>query len=245
LERTVIVGGLRRECRDDYALAPPIGPCWAAAQLGRYVATRIAAMQGYRRTVKRIRLLTFLVMAVVAGFIGRDVPVFGMPPETNSDDLSTFDKNKYRPAGNPFPQIIQADDYATIRAIETLERTLHLSFLETISCEKLIHVVTVVRNGPEQFVLIGSSKYSSDDTIVVFETFERIVADLTRRHSCDGGRAEHHAARAYRRITIIDVDFGPNVVELESLSNGPDDSERLYVLDVVPRKESFFWFRPQ
>lgn len=186
------------------------------------------------------RWLVFLAIAALAGIIGRSDIAFGTQARANSNEQLPFDKNRYHPYAHPFPQIIQANDYGTIQAIETLEDTFGPHEFETMSCGTIMHVFTV-RDVRVPYVVVGAIPYRSKDTVVLFKTLERVFAGLSRTHSCDGTRGEHHPSRAYRRITTIEFDFGANVLELSSLSNGSDDPERLYVLDVIPRNQSFFW----
>jgi hypothetical protein len=77
--------------------------------------------------------------------------------------------------------------------------------------------------------------------LVLFATLKRILTDLSKTGMCAGVRFDQFATRAYAKRTILEFDFGTTIVVLDSFSNGPSDGERLYVLDIVDRKESFFW----
>lgn len=162
-------------------------------------------------------------------------------------------RDSYRPYAHRYPQIIQAHDYPTIEAIEALFRSLKMLGNGDISCEpgttgiilkqrndaRLV-ALTVPEKGP---VSIAERTYPARETLVLFTTLKRILTGLSKTSMCSGVRFDQFATRAYAKRTIVEFDCGATTVVLESLSNGPSDAERLYVLDVVDRRESFFWGR--
>lgn len=166
--------------------------------------------------------------------------------------MSANVKDIYRPSGQTYPQIIQEDDYATIEAIEALYSEINKLGKGVIICEtdkKSIilrqtgdspHevVIGVLANGP---ITVRNHSYGSRNTVVLFTTLKKVLADLSNRQKCAGIQADQFSTRVYKKRTILAFDFGENIVELDSLSNGPKDEERLYILDLVSRKDSFFW----
>jgi hypothetical protein len=98
--------------------------------------------------------------------------------------------------------------------------------------------IGVLDNGP---IAVRNQPYSSRNTVVLFATLKKLLADLSKREKCAGIQANQFSTRAYKKRTILAFDFGDNIVELDTLSNGPKDEERLYTLDLVSRKDSFFW----
>ncbi|KAF0145871.1 MAG: hypothetical protein FD156_549 [Nitrospirae bacterium] len=174
-----------------------------------------------------------------------------------TSSMSANLKDIYRPSDQiisdqTYPQIIQKHDYATIKAIEALYSEINKIGKGVIRCEtdkKSIilrqtgdspHevVIGVLDNGP---ITIRNHSYGSRNTVVLFTTLRRVLADLSSKQKCAGIQADKYSTRAYKKITILAFDFGQNIVELNSLSNGPKDEERLYTLDIVSRKDSFFW----
>ncbi len=89
-------------------------------------------------------------------------------------------------------------------------------------------------------VTIGNHHYRDHNTVILFTTLKKVLAALSMKTSCSGVQADQFSTRGYKKRTIFGFDFGPNIVELDSLSNGPHSEERVYVLDIVTRKESFF-----
>jgi hypothetical protein len=166
--------------------------------------------------------------------------------------MSTDIKDTYRPSGQTYPQIIQEYDYTTIEAIEALYSEINKLGKVVILCEtdkKSIilkqtgdspHevVIGVLDNGP---ITIRNHSYGRRNTVVLFTTLKKVLADLLNRQKCAGIQADQFPTRAYKKRTILAFDFGQNIVEVDSLSNGPKDEERLYTLDLVNRKDSFFW----
>jgi hypothetical protein len=74
----------------------------------------------------------------------------------------------------------------------------------------------------------------------LFTTLKRILTDLSETDIPSVVRFGQFPTRAYARRTIVEFQFGQTVVVVDSFSNGPTNSERLYVLDIVHRNESFF-----
>ena len=70
-----------------------------------------------------------------------------------------------------------------------------------------------------------------------------VVSDLSEKTPRAGVKYDQFATRAYKKRTIIEFDFGPQIVVIDAFSNGPRDDERLYVLNLIARKDSFFWSR--
>ncbi len=143
---------------------------------------------------------------------------------------TAFDTAPYKQPGQVFSQIIQADDYATIRAIEALQNSLGEHPADALSCDSALKRIAAKRS-------------LSKATAALFATLTRLSSDLAARHSCDGVHTSHFRTRAYKRRTLVEIAYGPEVLVLDAFSNGPKDPERLYTLDVVPRKDSLWWAR--
>jgi hypothetical protein len=158
-------------------------------------------------------------------------------------------KDRYRPYAHPYPQIIQANDYPTIEAVEAVFSSLKKLGDDDVSCEvgdtAIIcerrnngHVVLdVPEKGP---VTIAERPYSTVPAVVLFRTLKRILTDLSETNLRPIVRFAQFSTRAYARRTIVEFQFGQTIVVVDSFSNGPTNSERLYVLDIVDRNESFF-----
>jgi hypothetical protein len=137
-------------------------------------------------------------------------------------------KDSYRPYAHPFPQIIQNDDYPTIKAIEIFAARLKASGRNSMTC-------SIARN------LIEHANYSDPKTMALFATLRRLLGDLSHEQPCRAVEFDQFPTRAYTRRTIVEFDFGSTVVIVEAGSNGPTDPERSYILDTVERSQSFFW----
>ena len=141
---------------------------------------------------------------------------------------TAFDTAPYKQPGQVFSQVIQADDYATIRAIEALQDSLGEHPADALSCDSALKRIVVKRSAPKA-------------TAALFATLKRLSNDLAARHSCDGVHTSHFGTRDYKRRTLLEIAYGPDVLVLDAFSNGPKDAERLYTLDVVMRKDSLWW----
>jgi hypothetical protein len=173
-------------------------------------------------------------------------------------------RSKYGPdPGSGFPQIIQADDYATIEFIEALCRslaqlprgkekpdqfgqpvgvTVAAAALTFHSLRDPTSAVRVVRHDAET-IQIQEAPFKDKPTVILFTTLLRILTDFSKEGACRGARFVQFGTKSYKTRSVVEFDFGPRVVVVDSLSNGPKDDERLYILDVIPRKESMFWSR--
>ncbi len=169
---------------------------------------------------------------------------------------------KYSPyPGSGFPQVIQASDYPTIEFIETLvggltdmtvaEATPE-QFDRPVGFELTANALTfrslrqpkkvvVVRRLDGRTVAIGRARFKSQPTMTLCATLFKILSDLSEKGACWGVRFVQYGTRTYRKISIVEFDFGPQIVVLDSHSNGPKEEERLYILDVIQRQDSMFW----
>ncbi|HLQ27156.1 MAG TPA: hypothetical protein VK138_14930 [Acidiferrobacterales bacterium] len=161
-------------------------------------------------------------------------------------------KDKYRPSTQGYPQIIQGFDYQTIKAIESLFATLSKLGKDevTFTVENMAIIFKSTNKEPrslsvrisdEKSVSIGDAAYKERNTVVLFSTLLMVLADVSTNAKCTGVKYDQFSTRGYKRRTIIEFDCDTKVIAVDSLSNGRDDDERLYVLDLVGRKESFFW----
>jgi len=198
--------------------------------------------------LRQLKLLSAVILSVVLSV---------------SLHASPADKAKYGPdPGNPFLQVIQSSDYPTIEFIGSLYRPLNRvsseehhpkEFGSALSCEITetsltfrakdagkTKTVTVAKKG-QQSTTIGKVPFTNPATQVFFSALLTIVTDLVKTTPCREVRFTQFGTRAYKRRTIIEFDFGAQVVVIDCFSNGPKNDERLYVLDVVARRESMFW----
>lgn len=127
---------------------------------------------------------------------------------------------------HPFPQIIQAHDYPTIEAIETLVDDLERVGTDTVSCSAAQSI-------------LSRRSYTAESTVTLFSTLERLLADLSKTRPCAAVGFSRFSTRAYKTRSVVEFDFGPTVLVIDASSNGPDDNERLYVLDTLERNESW------
>ena len=170
----------------------------------------------------------------------RAVPLLLVIAASSVQAAGRFDGSVYRPYAHPFPQIIQNGDYPTIQAIESLRRTLGRHADASIPCDVAMRAIRL-NQSPAAGVEIGRRWFTSQLTISLYSTLKHLVADLSAKRACAGARIDQFATRAYRRRTVIEFDFGDDVITLDAMSNGRTNQERLYILDVVPRSESYFW----
>ncbi len=163
----------------------------------------------------------------------------------------TEKEQDYRPYPHQFPQVIQEFDYLTIVAVESLFAELTKLEKGIISCAVDSHsIVMKEEEVPREVAInltqagkvsIGKRSYGGPKTITLFATLRRILGDFSLKEKCAGVQFHQFRTRAYKRRTIIEFDFGSRVVVLDAFSNGPKDAERLYILDVIDRKDSFSW----
>ena len=167
-----------------------------------------------------------------------------------ASEVSAPPKDRYRPYVHPYPQIIQANDYATIEAIEGIFSSLKKLDHDIPSCEVTNTNIIIRRRNDAGTVLeipekgpirIAERSYSAAETMVLFATLKRVLADLSETNTCFAVRFAQLATRAYAKRTIVEFQFGEIVVVVVSFSNGPSSGERLYILDIAHRNQSFFW----
>jgi translation initiation factor IF-1 len=174
--------------------------------------------------------------------------IVAIAPATMAADM----RDGYRPTGLKYPQIIQASDYATIEAIEALYQEISTLGKDTLSCKTnndSIILNSIKDSKKEVFIkiqdkkpiTIGNHSYQDQNTVALFTMLKKILSDLSAKNKCSGVQIDQFSTRAYKKRTVLDFDFEANIVEIDSLSNGANDEERLYTLDIVNRKESFLY----
>jgi hypothetical protein len=166
---------------------------------------------------------------------------------------------EFKPPGDEFPQIIQSDQYRPILAIEFFFAGLRalstnpkawplndppdpLSF--RVEPQQVVFFSGArslsVHPGSAQVSVAGRT-FTDPSTVTLFRTLHALLLALTADFSPVGALGTQYASRAYRRFTRLGFSCGPLVVELEGAHNGPAESERLYVLDLVRADDSFLW----
>jgi hypothetical protein len=155
---------------------------------------------------------------------------------TNWEDL----KGTFRPYSQDFPQIIQASDYPSIESIEALYDLLNKVGKDEKTTLQLLDGslqfgsdrVGMVTLTPGQ-VSIGEKKFKNNEVWVLFTTLKKVLDAVSKTSPCHEVQFTQFGTGAYHFRTVIEFGCQPHVVTLESDSNGPDDEERLYILDLV------------
>ena len=160
-----------------------------------------------------------------------------------------------------FPQIIQRHNYDTIVFIEALYARLKTlapgkgstdelsdSAMLEAGAEGLIfrskndpRKAVTLRRPDTQTVLVDKRRFAGEPSAALVRSLFNLCGDLATTADCREVRYTQFGNRAYKTRTLIEFDFGARVVHIDSMSNGPRDEERLYVLDLVERDRSFFW----
>jgi hypothetical protein len=165
-----------------------------------------------------------------------------------SDQNWVARKEQFRPFPHNFPQIIQASDYPTVQAIESLYEKLqtagapNATWRTTADGLRLWHdtrMETVRVSGDE--VVIADRTFKDRNTAIFFSTLIKTLSVFADRQDCHVLRFNQFGTRTYSRRTIIEFACLPEVLTVESHSNGPGNSERFYVLDIVKDSESMLW----
>ena len=167
-------------------------------------------------------------------------------------------KERYAPdPADGYPQILQRQDYRTIAFIEAWYKKLSAlapggATPGTARAElrggALVlrpqpdgKATVVLRVGGENRVLLGNQPFHHPAPVILGATLLKIFADLETTEPCRQVRFTQFATRTYRRRTLVAFDFGRRVIQIDCQSNGPRDDERLYILDLIDRAESYFW----
>jgi hypothetical protein len=170
----------------------------------------------------------------------------------------TTAKETYAPdPGAGYPQILQSNDYPTIAFIEAWYKKLSAiapaRALQATASAELNQATLVIRSQTETKtavalrmegtarVLLGDRPFEDPAIATLCSTLLKIFADLEKSEKCRQVSFIQFGTRTYRRRTLIAFDFGPRVLQIDCASNGPKDDERLYILDLIDRKESYFW----
>jgi hypothetical protein len=90
-------------------------------------------------------------------------------------------------------------------------------------------------------VVIADRTFRDRNTTTLFSTLIKTLSVFADRPDCHVLRFTQFRTAAYLRRTIVEFACLPEVLRVESHSNGPDDSERLYLLDIVKDSESIQW----
>lgn len=167
-------------------------------------------------------------------------------------------KERYAPEpADGYPQILQRRDYRTITFIEAWYKKLSALAparpLPATARAEMDHGALLIRSRTDaqtavalrvedtNRVLLGGRKFDDPATAILCSTLLKIFSDLEKSEKCRQVSFAQFATRTYRRRTLIAFDFGPRVLEIDCHSNGPKDDERLYILDLIDRSESYFW----
>ncbi len=165
------------------------------------------------------------------------------------------ERAKFRPYKQDFPQVIQAGDYETIQFIELMYTTIRELGTGKINCMvgKTNVTFSSVKMFRGQAILmvpeIGNVQFNGQvvtnaDTVQLCRKLLKMLSNLSKVRPCNGVALNQFSTRAYKQRTIIEFNFSDRVVAIDCLSNGPNDNERLYTLDLVEPSESFFFSAP-
>jgi hypothetical protein len=89
-------------------------------------------------------------------------------------------------------------------------------------------------------VAIDKREFKAPKTALLFSTFHKVLAALGKGAPKGEVRFAQLSGRATKSRTIIEFGFLPDVVVLESLSNGGSRDD-LYFLDIRKSDEAFLW----
>lgn len=167
-------------------------------------------------------------------------------------------KELYAPEpGDGYQQILQRRDYGTIAFIEAWYKKLSAlapaGALTPTARAQMDRGALVIRSQNEtkttvtlrlddtNRLFLGNQAFADPAIAILGSTLLKILSDLEKSEPCRQVRFTQFGTRTYRKRTLIAFDFGPRVVQIDCQSNGPHDDERLYILDLIDRKESYFW----
>jgi hypothetical protein len=165
------------------------------------------------------------------------------------------DKKRYQWVDAGYPQLAQGDEYSPIEAVQALYVGIvgsnrHLSFGAERGLASRVENTQILIGSPtetvtvalgEDRVKVGSRLFNDQRTVSLFGTLGRVLTDIGAHCEHQGIRGMRYANRAYRDVMQIEFSYGPLVVRLEGLSNGPTNPERYYGLDVVWAVDSSLW----
>jgi hypothetical protein len=161
-------------------------------------------------------------------------------------------KSRYSPPWNDYPQIIQGNEYGPIDAILSLYVQLarttkhgtfgtedHREFESNGSGIKISGTPkSLIIELSEKRVKIGGRSFNQPRTITLFRTLGQLLTDIGSECTSQGVRGIRLGTRAYHDAITIEFSYGSVIVTLGCLANGPSDSERLYILEVVESKDA-------
>lgn len=164
-------------------------------------------------------------------------------------------KARYSLPDNPYPAVVQGDDYESIDAIIVLfvqvsGASKHGQFGIQDHRDSNAEATKITISGPPEAVKIelsetqirmGRRTFRHPSTIFLFRTLGQVLLDVGYECTHLGVRGLRVRTRAYKDSVQIEFNYGPIVVSLSTLSNGPANPERLYVLDIIKVTESLMW----
>lgn len=148
-----------------------------------------------------------------------------------------------------FPQIIQETDYETIQFIESIYQGFDV-FQDEIIVALEANKITFKSSSPEIFatvkvvseaVYLNDASYTSPRIRTLVTTLTNVLHDCAEPIRMKRGQ---WPTRAYRVRTILEFLCNEEVLTIGSYSNGADDEERLYILDIESAQSSLFWSFP-
>jgi hypothetical protein len=171
--------------------------------------------------------------------------------QNNGETGWEYKKSMFRPPSYNGPSIIDGYDYPTIESIEHLCRALEkIGPNKSLSYKMLESGIQFYSRNHKSLLLniqngsvkIGNEEFKTDKQIIFFRTLFKTLSVVTKGRSKCEARFSADPTGAYQQRTVIEFNISPEVVVLNCFSNGPDDEERLYGLDIDKEKNSTFWY---
>jgi hypothetical protein len=156
------------------------------------------------------------------------------------------------PKLNKYPRTIQASDYEGIKFIENLYTSLSKLDKDKVNCKikkDLISFhsptksakVTNLHITKENTVFLNRSRYSEISIAVLYRTLYRALSEFSKKTPIESVKYTQFSTISYKKRTVIEFKIGNQIVVLDSDSNGPGNKDRLYIVDIIKLKNSFFW----
>ncbi len=185
------------------------------------------------------------------------VPAQVAPPPNLQGQTNRSVAEAFKPYPHPFPQIIQASDYASIVSIESLFADVSRISVATdpvfgFACTFAVSDDTVTFSSSsaqehvviqlhDSGVVVNGTAPTNPATVTLYRTLFNVLARMTVPSRQGQVRLAQWGATSYKTLTRFEFTVGSQIVELASDSNGPANPERLYVLDLIDRQDSLLF----
>jgi hypothetical protein len=165
---------------------------------------------------------------------------------------SSISYSQSSPKLNKYPRTIQASDYEAIKFIENLYTSLSKLDKDKVNCKikkdlisfhspiKPTKVINLQIN-KENSVFLNRTRYSDISIAVLYRTLYRALSEFSKKTPIESVKYTQFSTLSYKKRTVIEFKIGNQIVVLDSDSNGSGNKERLYIVDIIKPKNSFFW----